>query len=54
MEKSILEFETMADLDLQEIQGGLSPSLIPVAVGFCKRICIYRWSYFNNSSTLFR
>ena len=36
MEKSILEFETMTDTDLQEIQGGAFPLLIPVAVGFVK------------------
>lgn len=34
MEKSILKFETMTDTDLQEIQGGAFPLLIPVAVGF--------------------
>ena len=36
MEKSILKFETMTDTDLQEIQGGAFPLLIPVAVGFVK------------------
>ncbi len=36
MEKSILEFETMTNTDLQEIQGGAFPLLIPVAVGFVK------------------
>ena len=35
MEKSILEFETMTDTDLQEIQGEPFP-FIPVAVGFVK------------------
>lgn len=29
MEKSILKFETMTDTDLQEIQGGAFPLLIP-------------------------
>ena len=38
MEKSILKFETMTDTDLQEIQGGAFPLLIPVAVGFVKGI----------------
>ena len=36
MEKSILKFETMTETDLQEIQGGAFPLLIPVAVGFVK------------------
>ena len=36
MEQSILKFETMTDTDLQEIQGGAFPLLIPVAVGFVK------------------
>ena len=36
MGKSILKFETMTDTDLQEIQGGAFPLLIPVAVGFVK------------------
>ncbi len=52
MEKSILEFETMTDTDLQKFKGEPFPFLSDGR--FCKRICIYRWSYFNNSSTLFR
>ena len=36
MEKSILKFEKMTNTDLQEIQGGALPLLIPIAAGFIK------------------
>ena len=36
MEKSILKFEKMTNTDLQEIQGGAFPLLIPIAAGFVK------------------
>ena len=36
MEKSILKFEKMTNTDLQEIQGGAIPLLIPIAAGFVK------------------
>ena len=36
MEKSILKFEKMTNTDLQEIQGGAFPLLIPIASGFVK------------------
>ena len=36
MEKSILKFEKMTNTDLQEIQGGALPLLIPIAAGFVK------------------
>lgn len=36
MEKSILKFEKMTNTDLQEIQGGAFPLLIPIATGFVK------------------
>ena len=36
IEQSILKFETMTDTDLQEIQGGALPLLIPIAAGFVK------------------
>ena len=36
MGKSILKFEKMTNTDLQEIQGGALPLLIPIAAGFVK------------------